>query len=357
MSAPSPTLDGKTILVTGGTGSLGQVLVRRLLDGASGRPERVVVLSRDEGKQHEMRLAFRHAATATDEIIYRNFQERLQFRIGDVRDLHAVAAALRGADVVVHAAALKQVPTCEYFPFEAVSTNVGGMENIVRAIREQDLPVETVIGISTDKACKPVNVMGMTKAVQERLIVEANLRAPQTRFVCVRYGNVLTSRGSVVPLFRFQIANGGPVTVTTPEMTRFLLTLEEAVDTVLVAHAHAKPGETYVPRIPSARVLDLATALVGDAPVPIVYTGIRPGEKVHEILVSEEESVRTVEGALGHYAIRPMLPELAGGDDDEPALTGDYSSAGAVMELERLAAYLLERLGTQLQFAPVVNVG
>src|SRR5439155_5295164 len=157
---------------------------------------------------------------------YRNFQERLQFRIGDVRDLHAVAAALRGADVVVHAAALKQVPTCEYFPFEAVSTNVGGMENIVRAIREQDLPVETVIGISTDKACKPVNVMGMTKAVQERLVVEANLRAPQTRFVCVRYGNVLTSRGSVVPLFRFQIANGGPVTVTTPEMTRFLLTLE-----------------------------------------------------------------------------------------------------------------------------------
>jgi UDP-glucose 4-epimerase len=157
--------EDKRILVTGGTGSLGQVLVRRLLSGERGSPGKIIVFSRDEAKQHYMRLDFQHRASATEETIFRDFKKTLEFRIGDVRDYHSLVAALRDTDVVFSAAVLKQVPTCEYFPWEAVRTNVEGAENIVRAIREFDFPVETVVGISTDKACKPVNVMGMTKAI------------------------------------------------------------------------------------------------------------------------------------------------------------------------------------------------
>jgi len=194
-------LTDKTVVITGGTGSLGKVLVRRLLSGELGKPNKIIVFSRDEAKQHAMRLAYQHLRAATDEVIYSNFEQLVQFQIGDVRDYHSVSAVLRDADVVFNAAALKQVPTCEYFPFEAVLTNITGPENIVRAIQEHHLSVETVVGISTDKACKPVNVMGMTKALQERIFIQANMRCPDTRFICVRYGNVLASRGSVIPLF------------------------------------------------------------------------------------------------------------------------------------------------------------
>src|ERR1039458_4445886 len=194
-----PQFDGKRILITGGTGSLGKTLVRRFLSGKAGDPTKIIILSRDEAKQHSMRMEYQHKVVATDEIIYRNFQEKLEFRIGDVRDSHSVTQALRDADVVFNAAALKQVPTCEYFPYEAVRTNIRGPENIIRAIQEHRLPMETVMGVSTDKACKPVNAMGMTKALQERVFIQANIRCPDTRYVCVRYGNVLASRGSVVP--------------------------------------------------------------------------------------------------------------------------------------------------------------
>jgi len=233
--------EGLRVLVTGGTGSLGKTVVRRLLTAENGRPARVIVFSRDEAKQHDMRLSYLHRETATDEIIYRHSQEILTFRIGDVRDFAALARVLSDADVVVHAAALKQVPSCEYFPDEAVATNVQGALNLVRAIRELRLPVKIVAGISTDKACKPINVMGMTKAVMERILVEANVNSPGTRFVCVRYGNVIASRGSVVPLFVDQIAKGGPVTITLKEMTRFLLSLDRAVDTVFAAIKGANP--------------------------------------------------------------------------------------------------------------------
>src|SRR5260370_27257652 len=165
------------------------------------------------------------------------------------------------------AAALKQVRTCEYFPYEAVQTNVGGAENIVRVIREHDLPIEAVIGIASDKAVKRVNVMGMTKALQERVFACANLDVAQTRFVIVRYGNVLASRGSVIPLFHDQIRNGGPVTITDPSMTRFLLSLDEAVDLVFAALGTAQRGETYIPRVPSARIIDVARVLIGDRPI------------------------------------------------------------------------------------------
>ena len=334
-------LKDKRVLVTGGTGSLGKVLVRRLLGGEMGEPRQITVFSRDEAKQHSMRLAFQHKRTATDEVIYHNFERMLQFRIGDVRDPHSVSTALRDADVVFNAAALKQVPSCEYFPFEAVQTNIVGAENIIRAVREHRLPVETVVGVSTDKACKPVNVMGMTKAVQERLFVRANLDGGETRFVCVRYGNVLASRGSVIPLFHEQIRRGGPVTITTTDMTRFLLSLEQAVDTVFAAVREGRRGETYIPRVPSARVTDVAAALIGDRPVETQVTGIRPGEKVHEILVSEEEAYRTV-GRGDYYVIRPMLPELLDGEEAGETLGREYSSADDLMTGEQVRE-LLER--------------
>ncbi len=335
--------EGKRILITGGTGSLGKVLARRLLTGVEGLPGRVTVFSRDEAKQHYMRLDFMHRNAATDEVIFENSTQRLRFMIGDVRDYASVVRATKDADIVFSAAALKQVPSCEYYPWEACRTNIEGAVNLVRAIAESDLPVETVVGISTDKACKPVNVMGMTKAIQERVFIDGNIHHPGTRFICARYGNVLASRGSVVPLFLDQIAAGGPVTITTIDMTRFLLTLDDAVDTIFAAVRSGAPGETYIPRCASAKVTDLAAHLIGDRDIQTVVTGIRPGEKVHEILVSEEEATRTVFGQEGYFAVRPMLPELAG-PVGEPALVGDYSSANALMSAEELADFLQRKV-------------
>lgn len=332
-------LKDKRIVVTGGTGSLGKVLVKRLLSGELGMAHQITVFSRDEAKQHSMRLAFQHLRAPTDEVIYHNFEQLLQFRIGDVRDLHSVSTVMREADVVFNAAALKQVPSCEYFPYEAVQTNIIGAENIIRAIREHRLPVETVVGVSTDKACKPVNVMGMTKAVQERLFVRANLDGGDTRYICVRYGNVLASRGSVIPLFHEQIRRGGPVTITTTDMTRFLLSLEQAVDTIFAALRKGLPGETYIPRVPSAKVTDIAKALIGDQKIETKITGIRPGEKVHEILVSEEEGNRTVERG-DYHVIQPMLPEIRSADNGGPPLGREYSSAENVMSCEEVAELL-----------------
>jgi UDP-glucose 4-epimerase len=343
--------DGKRILITGGTGSLGKALVRRIVSQKHGLPRKVTVLSRDEAKQYDMRLEFQELQAATEELIYRDAQKLLHFRIGDVRDYSAVAAAVHDADIVFHAAALKQVPSCEYFPAEAVATNVTGVENIARAIASHRLPVEAVIGISTDKACKPVNVMGMTKALQERVLVSANLNSPQTRFLAVRYGNVLASRGSVVPLFHSQIRDGGPVTITTFEMTRFLLSMRQAVDTVLDAYRFGNPGDVIVPRIPSCRVVTLARCLIDGRGVDVVEVGIRPGEKVHEVLVSEDEVHRT-EKSNGYYFIRPLLPELGGGAVKEPGLDGEFSSRDHVMSPEATRALLVENRLT-LEDAPV----
>jgi UDP-glucose 4-epimerase len=330
----------KTILVTGGTGSMGSTLVRRVLAAELGTPKKVIVFSRDEAKQHEMRMRYQHRREATDEVIFRNFMSVLEFRIGDVRSYAEVCAAVRDADIVVNAAALKQVPTCEYFPEQAVLTNVLGAANIVRAIQENGYGVKTVIGISTDKACKPVNVMGMTKSLQERIFIAANILNPGTRFICVRYGNVLASRGSVIPLFLDQIAHGGPVTLTEPSMTRFLLSLDQAADTVFTALREARPGETYVPRAPSATVENIARALIGAKSVKTKVVGIRPGEKMHEIMVSEEEAHHCV--ARGEYfAILPMLPELRRDAPAEPnALSGEFSSAGTVLDASATAELL-----------------
>ena len=321
----------KTVLVTGGTGSMGSTLVRRVLSGEVGTPKKVIVFSRDEAKQHEMRMSYLHRREATDEVIFRNFMNVLEFRIGDVRSYPEICAAVRDADVVINAAALKQVPTCEYFPEQALLTNCIGAVNIVRAIQENRYKVETVIGISTDKACKPVNVMGMTKSLQERIFISANILNPDTRFICVRYGNVLASRGSVIPLFLDQIANGGPVTITDPSMTRFLLTLDQAADTVFTALREARAGETYVPRAPSATVQNIARALIGKKKIQTKTIGIRPGEKRHEIMVSDEEANHCVRRG-SYFAILPMLPELKRkGAAEKNALKGEFSSADTVL--------------------------
>lgn len=343
-------LEGKKVLVTGGTGSLGKKLVKRLLAGGCGTPERVTVFSRDEAKQHYMRLGFLEQTAATDDVIYRTAKDILRFRIGDVRDAAAVRSAVGESDVVFHAAALKQVPSCEYHPYEAVLTNILGAQNIVRAVSDSQRKPTHVIGISTDKACKPVNVMGMTKALQERILVEANLECPETAFNCVRYGNVIASRGSIVPLFLEQVKSGKEVTVTMPEMTRFLLSLERAVDTVLAALASPGRGETFVPKVPAARITDVARALMGDRELPIVYTGIRPGEKIHEIMVSEEESYRAVERG-DYFVILPVLPELRHERVDRPVLDGEYSSQKTNIGVEELKDLLRAAMGEIQEFA------
>lgn len=328
---------------------MGKNFVHRVLSGELGTPRKIIVMSRDEAKQHDMRMAYLHKLVATDEVIYRNFSNVLEFRIGDVRNYHDVCSAIKGADIVINAAALKQVPTCEYFPDQAVQTNCLGAENIVRAIRDNNYNVDTVVGISTDKACKPINAMGMTKAIQERIFISANVLNPQTRFICVRYGNVLASRGSVIPLFHDQVRNGGPVTVTDKGMTRFLLSLDQAVDTVFAAIREAKRGEIYVPNAPSASMMNVAKALVGDRGIEISITGIRPGEKLHEIMVSEEEIHHCVDREP-YYAIKPMLPELQIDNNERNILDKEFSSEdnlldeNGTLDLLRKHSLLLEQV-------------
>jgi FlaA1/EpsC-like NDP-sugar epimerase len=326
-------LEQKTILVTGGTGSMGKTFVRRVLSGEMGTPKKIIVMSRDEGKQHNMRLSYLNKKNSTDETIYNNFKNLLEFRIGDVRNYADVVSALKTADVVINAAALKQVPSCEYFPEQALLTNCTGAANIVRAIHEHSLPVHTVVGVSTDKACKPINAMGMTKALQERIFIAANILKPSTRYLCVRYGNVLASRGSVIPLFHDQIKNNTDVTITDVGMTRFLLSLNQAVDTVFKALVDGKAGEIIVPRAPAALMTDVATALIENRPIKTKVTGIRPGEKLHEIMISDEEAPYAEERGEW-YAIRSMLPELnPEGPNPKSPLKKEFSSGDTLLDL------------------------
>ena len=260
---------------------------------------------------------------------------------------------MKGVDIVINAAALKQVPSSEYFPEQALKTNCDGANNITRAISELDLNVETVVCISTDKACKPVNVMGLTKSIQERIFLSANILNTKTRFIAVRYGNVFASRGSVIPLFHEQISSGGPITITVPEMTRFLLTLDQAVDTVCSAINDAKPGEIFVPRAPASSVINLAKALIGKKDIEIKITGIRPGEKLHEIMISDEEAPYARECG-NYYAISSMLPELHSFEDNNfpNAVKGEYSSENSVVSFEETIDLLRKN---SLMYEDVVN--
>ena len=282
-------LRGKHVLVTGGTGSFGTQIVEELLryDVAA-----IHIFSRDEKKQYDMQQTYRTS-------------DKLRFILGDVRDLERTREAFRGINMVFHAAALKQVPNCEYAPYEAVMTNITGAENVRRAAIERG--VEVVTAISTDKAVKPVNVMGMSKAIQERIMLQPSDGDGATRFVCVRYGNVLGSRGSVVPLFYQCIVDGGPLPITHPDMTRFQLTLQQAVDLVLLATVAGKAGDLWVRKMPAARIADIGLALArgitGRRNYPQSIIGARPGEKMHEVLVSEEEMWRASE--LEEYFLIP----------------------------------------------------
>lgn len=280
---------GSVVLVTGGTGSFGQVIVRQLLDAGASE---VRVLSRDEAKQDAMREQFA--------------DDRIVFITGDVRDASTVAASVKGARYVFHAAALKQVPNCERHPMEAIRTNALGSEN-VRAAALQYEP-DTVVAISTDKACAPINTMGLTKALMERIFLQKKANA--TKFVCVRYGNVIGSRGSIIPLFLDRIRRGRPLPITNPGMTRFLLRLPEAVETALKAAELGNHGELWVRKMPAATVGDLASAIAPDG-YPRELIGVRPGEKLHEVLVNEDEMRRATD-LQDHYVIGAEHTRLAG---------------------------------------------
>lgn len=278
-----------TVLVTGGTGSFGRKFAETML--AEYHPKKLIVFSRDELKQHEMRVS------GFD-------QDALRYFIGDVRDRERLKRALNGVDIVVHAAALKQVPACEYNPIEAVATNIDGAKNVIDAAL--DAGVKKVLGLSSDKAVNPVNLYGATKLVAEKLFVQANSYsgASPTRFSCVRYGNVVGSRGSVIPLFRKQRCEGR-VTVTDRRMTRFWLTLNQGVRFVARCIEQMHGGEVFVPKIPSMNIMDLVAAIAPSCHVDEV--GIRPGEKLHEVLLSEDEARHSVE-LNSMFVIRPAHP-------------------------------------------------
>ncbi len=267
----------KTVLVTGGTGSFGKKFTKILL--AEKNPQKVIIFSRDELKQHEMRVTGYN-------------DPRLRYFIGDVRDRDRLLRAMHGVDIVVHAAALKQVPACEYNPMEAIKTNIQGTSNVAEAAL--DAGVSKVLALSTDKAVSPANLYGGTKLVAEKLIVQSNNYAAgrATRYSCVRYGNVVGSRGSVVPLF-LKLRASGKITITDERMTRFWLSLEQGVQFVINCIEQMEGGEVFVPKIPSTTVVDLAKAIAPDAEIEII--GIRPGEKLHEDLLSVDEARHSVE--------------------------------------------------------------
>ncbi|MFN2144421.1 MAG: UDP-N-acetylglucosamine 4,6-dehydratase (inverting) [Anaerolineales bacterium] len=277
-----------TVLVTGGTGSFGKKFIKSMLEKQ--QAEKVIVFSRDELKQHEMRMAGFN-------------QSNLRYFIGDVRDQDRLRRAMQGVDIVVHAAALKQVPACEYNPKEAIKTNINGTSNVVDAAL--DAGVKKVLALSTDKAVNPVNLYGATKLAAEKLAIQSNAYAGgrETRISCVRYGNVVGSRGSVVPKFLQQRESGaGKLTVTDERMTRFWITLDQGVAFVIRCIEQMHGGEVFVPKIPSTTIVDLAKAIDPDA--EIEFIGIRPGEKLHEVLISEDEARSTVE-LEDMYVVQP----------------------------------------------------
>lgn len=276
--------DNKVLMITGGTGSFGQTVLKRFL---ATEVREIRIFSRDEKKQEEMRIELNHS--------------KLKFHIGDVRDYDSVSQAMKGVDYVFHAAALKQVPSCEFYPMEAVRTNVLGTENVMNAATAND--VKRVVVLSTDKAVYPINAMGISKAMAEKLMVAKarTQRDTETVLCATRYGNVMASRGSVIPLFVSQLKDGKPLTVTDPAMTRFLMSLEDSVDLVLYAFEHGKQGDLFVQKAPASTVADLAHALKEifkkDNPVRII--GTRHGEKLYESLISREEMAKAQD--MGDY--------------------------------------------------------
>ena len=285
--------DNKVLLITGGTGSFGNAILKRFLDSSIAE---IRIFSRDEKKQDDMRKRYN--------------SPKLKFYIGDVRDYQSILNAVRGVDFIYHAAALKQVPSCEFHPLEAVKTNILGTENVLEAAIS--CGVQRVVCLSTDKAVYPINAMGISKAMMEKIVV-AKSRGNEATVICAtRYGNVMASRGSVIPLFVEQIRAGLPITITDPNMTRFMMTLDDAVDLVLYAFEHGKPGEIYVQKAPAATIEILVKALTSLLGVPaheISIMGTRHGEKLYEALLSREEMV-SAQDLGGYYCVPPDLRDL-----------------------------------------------
>lgn len=279
----------KTLLITGGTGSFGNAVLNRFLSTDIGE---IRIFSRDEKKQDDMRHEFQAKMPEV--------AEKIKFYIGDVRSLESVRGAMKGVDYIFHAAALKQVPSCEFFPMEAVRTNVIGTENVLTAAIEEG--VKSVICLSTDKAAYPINAMGITKAIEEKVAVAKSRMSGKTKICCTRYGNVMCSRGSVIPLWIEQIKNGNPITLTEPSMTRFIMSLEEAVDLVLFAFEHGENGDLLIQKAPACTIQTQAEAvceLFGGKKEDIKVIGIRHGEKMYETLLTNEECAKAVD--LGNF--------------------------------------------------------
>ena len=342
------TFQGKTLLITGGTGSFGNAVLNRFL--ATDIAE-IRVFSRDEKKQDDMRHEFQAKLPEA--------AGKIKFYIGDVRELASVKSAMVGVDYVFHAAALKQVPSCEFFPMEAVRTNVIGTDNVLTAAIEAG--VESVICLSTDKAAYPINAMGITKALEEKVAVAKSRTSGQTRICCTRYGNVMCSRGSVIPLWIDQIRNGQPVTVTEPTMTRFIMSLEEAVDLVLFAFEHGQNGDLFIQKAPACTIQTQAEAvceLFGGKKEDIRVIGIRHGEKLYETLLTTEECAKAEDmGDL--YRVPADNRSLnydkyfSEGDEQRSALTEFNSNNTRILNVAetkaRIAAlaYIQEELARQ----------
>jgi UDP-glucose 4-epimerase len=316
-------ITGKRVLVTGGTGSFGQFIVRRLLDHDVAE---IRILSRDEKKHYDMRR-------------YYGNERRIKFITGDIRDERRVRESMKGCQAVFQAAALKHVYNCEEHPYEAVMTNIIGTQNVIATA--VDLGVERFVTVSTDKAVKPVNVMGMSKAIQERLVIAANrsVNNQGTVACCVRYGNVMSSRGSAIPFFRELAAQRKPITITHAEMTRFLLTLDDAIDLVIYAVENMKGGETFIKKAPAVKIFDLARVISEQAGAPFnpVIIGMLPGEKIHEILITEEELPRATD--LGsYYVVQPNWVKC-----DGTKVEKEYSSDQNLVEGDQEILGLLEK--------------
>lgn len=335
--------DQKVLLISGGTGSFGNAVLKKFLD--SGIRE-VRIFSRDEKKQDDMRKRYSHP--------------KLKFYIGDVRDYQSVLNALRGVDFVFHAAALKQVPSCEFHPMEAVKTNVLGTENVLEAAIQNE--VKRVVCLSTDKAVYPINAMGISKAMMEKVMVAKSRNVdPEKTVICgTRYGNVMASRGSVIPLFVDQIRAGKPITITDPNMTRFMMTLEDAVDLVLYAFQNGTNGDLFVQKAPAATIETLArslTELMGQPDHPINVIGTRHGEKLFEALLSREE-MACAEDLGGYYRVPPDLRDLNYGKfveqgEEKISHTEDYNSHNT----ERLDVEGMQTLLRKLDFIRALERG
>jgi UDP-N-acetylglucosamine 4,6-dehydratase len=331
----------QTLLITGGTGSFGNAVLRRFLDSDL---REIRIFSRDEKKQDDMRKRYN--------------SPKLKFYIGDVRDPQSVMNAVRGVDHIYHAAALKQVPSCEFHPLEAVKTNVLGTENVLEAAIQ--CGVKRVVVLSTDKAVYPINAMGISKAMMEKVAVAKSRSSAQTVINVTRYGNVMASRGSVIPLFIEQIRAGKPITITDPSMTRFMMTLDDAVDLVLYAFEHGQPGEIFVQKAPAATIEVLAkalTALVGKPEHEVRVIGTRHGEKLFEALLSREEMVAAVDLG-GYYRVPPDLRDLNYGKFVEQGETKiseatDYNSHNT----ERLDIAGMQALLMKLRFMQAIARG